>query len=458
MPHPSLDAQVRLDQHPDHATAVTAIITGPGTPTARAVLSSYGFRLVGEAMVLARIDREEPHYAAQAADALRADGVLVEITAGLQDAVDTEWTWSHHPMRWLTRQEIREVSAEAQQIHDDIAVGRLAIHLHAYDGWTTVAVGTYTDGRCVHLHGENHLRVIAATFDSPREAIEEFQHQHGNAAHPGPAPATDTEREATEALTETTPPAATAQTSPPPEPVLETVPVYAADPGDHEELLNTFLDTHGEWEKYRTWSDDTTHASHEDLTLRVEFDHEAGPRDTKWTIAAYESPVGDRLWHATATATVPKELMSAFLDCLAEGHAHEGPPLTNVSEQTIVEATRPLAEAVWHSAVEGRQLRWAAPNGHAAGVHFDTFAAQRHDSLLPAWTLWGGNTPHQPDWAIHLSRHTPPAVLQDLTFEAAHGLALRHRSTKTPSPVRQVRPAPTPPPPGLTNSNAAPRR
>ncbi|MFD9030639.1 HAD-IC family P-type ATPase [Streptomyces sp. NPDC059567] len=30
-------------------------------------------------------------------------------------------------------------SAAAQQIHDDIASGRL----HAYDGWTTVAVGTY---------------------------------------------------------------------------------------------------------------------------------------------------------------------------------------------------------------------------------------------------------------------------------------------------------------------------
>ncbi|MEH0628490.1 hypothetical protein [Streptomyces stelliscabiei] len=49
-------------------------------------------------------------------------------------------------MHWLTRAEVREVSNAAQTIYDDIRHGRLIIHAHAHDGWTTVAIGTYLDG------------------------------------------------------------------------------------------------------------------------------------------------------------------------------------------------------------------------------------------------------------------------------------------------------------------------
>ncbi|KJY46711.1 DUF317 domain-containing protein [Streptomyces sp. A1547] len=68
------------------------------------------------------------------------------------------------------------------------------------------------------------------------------------------------------------------------------------------------------WEKARTWSDETTIANHESLTLRAEFDHDARHRtDVAWTFAAYENPVGERLWHATASATTPTELVPALL-------------------------------------------------------------------------------------------------------------------------------------------------
>ncbi|MFI1014758.1 hypothetical protein [Streptomyces sp. NPDC020965] len=79
-------------------------------------------------MVLDRIDREEPHHAQQAATALRSARAALEITPGLQDDIDTEWTWADYPMPWLARDEIREVSQEAQRIHDGIAAGRLVIH------------------------------------------------------------------------------------------------------------------------------------------------------------------------------------------------------------------------------------------------------------------------------------------------------------------------------------------
>ncbi|MGW8722504.1 hypothetical protein ACWGNR_24805 [Streptomyces althioticus] len=79
----------------------------------------------------------------------------------------------NYPMPWLTRSEIREVSSEAQKIHDDLRNGRLLIHAHAHDGHTTVAVGTYLHrgGKSVYLHGEDHLRQVAGTFDSPASAL-----------------------------------------------------------------------------------------------------------------------------------------------------------------------------------------------------------------------------------------------------------------------------------------------
>ena len=61
-------------------------------------------------------------------------------------------------MPWCTRSEIREVSNEAQKIHDDIRHGQLLIHAHAQDGHTTVAVGTYLHrgGKSIYLHGADH--------------------------------------------------------------------------------------------------------------------------------------------------------------------------------------------------------------------------------------------------------------------------------------------------------------
>ncbi|MFE9801496.1 hypothetical protein ACFYP6_21960 [Streptomyces goshikiensis] len=129
MPRPILDAQVRLALHPDHTSAVTATITGPDRYLARATLAEHGFRWTSdETMAMARIDHDEPHYADQAARALREGGTTVEIEPALQGEMETEWSYGNYPMHWLNQNEVREVSAEAQRIHDDIAAGRLTIH------------------------------------------------------------------------------------------------------------------------------------------------------------------------------------------------------------------------------------------------------------------------------------------------------------------------------------------
>ncbi|MFD7017476.1 DUF317 domain-containing protein [Streptomyces sp. NPDC059928] len=411
MPHPEADLHLHLDLLHGRPSAVTATITGTPTHIVRALLAVHGFEPLDDTtMVLARIDREEAHYAELAARALRAEGVSVGITPQLREEIDTEWTWENYPMPWCSREEIREVSNDAQQLYDAIRHGLLIIHAHAHDGQNIVAVGTYVGGPSIHLHGENHLRVEASRYDDPATAIAEFERLYGGAVRPGPAPATSAERYAEQART----PSAMS--------TAETVEVHAAGAGKHEALLTDFLESHGEWEKWRTWSDETTHAVHESLVLRAEFVHEAGPDGTQWKIAAYESPVGERLWHATATTTVPVEIMRVLLESLASADAAEIAEGSKVSEATIWEATRPLFDAGWEHTVDGRWIRWQAPGDHPVGVQFDAFAANAHQSALPAWTVWGGGNADTPQWSLRFSPHAAASVLQDVAFEVANRL------------------------------------
>ncbi|MGW0710513.1 hypothetical protein ACWD4G_31925 [Streptomyces sp. NPDC002643] len=180
----------------------------------------------------------EPYWAHQATHALHTEGITTDITPSLREAINQDWEWANYPLHGLTREEIREVSSHAQQIHDDIRHGRLIIHAHAHDGHTTIAIGTYRGGQTVALHGENHLRTITDTYQSPAHAVASFHRLHGNAVRPGPSPMTDTEQAAAHARTTFTPP----DTAPTPEaPRVETVPAYAAHPGDHEATLDDFL-------------------------------------------------------------------------------------------------------------------------------------------------------------------------------------------------------------------------
>lgn len=433
MPSPS-PTHVRLALHPDHGTAVIATIAGSPLYLARAALAVHGFRSTSDTtMVLARIDHDSPHYADKAAQALREDGTTVDIDPALQEEIDTEWTYGNYPMHWLTREEVREVSADAQAIHDAIAAGSLVIHMHAHGGWTNLAVGTYRGGKSIHLHGENYLRQETMIFDSETEAIADFLRHHPVAARPGPAPPTDIERAAAAVLA--VPPAdrpTPITFGAPAEQVSLSVPSYAADPGDHEALLRDFFAKHQEWEKWRP-HDETTIASHESLTLRVEFLHEALRGDDAWTIAAYESPVGERLWHATATPTTPVEIMRTLLASLNTDNALSPGTNTPVTEKDLAQASRPLDDVGWPLKVGSRLIDWTAPtpdNG-AAGLRFDTSVKQ--GDALPAWTAWGGNTVDNPHWAIHLSTHAPTALIQDITFELAHGQGHRqpHRTTTT---------------------------
>ncbi|MFJ4918427.1 DUF317 domain-containing protein [Streptomyces sp. NPDC088725] len=424
MTTPSIDAHVRLDNHPTHSSAVTAVLTGPQAHIAHRALKADGWVAVAEnTLVLVRIDSEEPYWAEKAVQALNAEGITTEFTPELREAIDEDWTWVDYPMPWCTRSEIREVSDEAQKIYDDIRHGNLLIHAHARDSHTTVAVGTYlSGGKSVYLHGENHLRQIARTYDSPAQALVAFEEYHGVTMRPGPAPMTDTERAAAQARTSLAVPAVEPQ---PPRPELETVPAYAAEAGDHDALLDTFLDAHGDWEKWRTWSDETTHAIHESQTLRIERTHEAVPGQTGWAVAAYETPVSERMWFLNASGATPAPVLQGLLDHLADSDGWDTTLGTPVNEKTVTAATQPLADAGWEHTVDGRWIRWTSPAGDA-GVQFDAFAARHHpNQSLATWTVWAGPSLDHPTWTLTASPHTPSSLLADLSENLAHGTGTR---------------------------------
>ncbi|MFF3364515.1 DUF317 domain-containing protein [Streptomyces misionensis] len=450
---PAIDAHVRLDTHPTHPSAVTAVLTGAQARVASRALEAAGWSVADTGvLVLARIDHEEPYRADYAARHLTAEGITVEITPRLQEAIDEEWTWPNYPMPWCTRSEIREVSDEAQKIHDAIRNGHLLIHAHARDGHTTVAVGTYLHpgGKSVYLHGEDHLRQIAATFDSPAKALVAFEKVHAAEMRPGPAPLTDTERAAISARSVFDVTTTEAET---PRPEPETVPVYRADAGDHDALLDGFLDSHGEFEKWRTWSDETTHAIHESQTLRIERVHDTHGRETAWTVAAYETPVSDRIWHLTATGATPAPVLQNLLIHLADGDGLDTVIGAPVDEKTVTTATQPLTEAGWKHTLTGHGIRWTSPDGDA-GVRFDPLTAQ--DPQNPAtWTVWAGPDPDRPAWAITTSPHTPSSLLADLFETLAH-----ETGTRQTQPGHEHRPrlaASAPPAPAVTAGRPASR-
>ncbi|MFD7862137.1 DUF317 domain-containing protein [Streptomyces sp. NPDC059783] len=184
------------------------------------------------------------------------------------------------------------------------------------------------------------------------------------------------------------------------------------------------------------------HAVHESLVLRAEFVHEADPDDAQWKIAAYESPVGERLWHATATATVPVAIVQALLESLDAADPAGLATSSNISEAHVWEATRPLFDTGWDHTIDGRFIRWQAPGDHPAGVQFDAFAANFQQSDLPAWTFWGDGTADAPGWALHFSTHAAATVLQDVAGEAADRYAEPVASARHQRRLRNAPPVP----------------
>lgn len=216
----------------------------------------------------------------------------------------------------------------------------------------------------------------------------------------------------------------------------------ATGSGDHEELLDTFLDDHAEWQRWRTWSDETTHAVHESLCLRAELVHEPGKYAPAWRFAVYASPVGARLWHAAASRTTPSGIVEALLRSLAT-HAAEYPDMDSPGgDEARAEATRPLADSGWTPAPEAPGwVRWKPADGTLFLRH-DQLADSSTDTPA-AWVL-SGLDQHRARWTITLSATAPACALADVTEALADHATRLRQNDAAPSLVRNPPQPPTP--------------
>ncbi|MCL3994762.1 DUF317 domain-containing protein [Streptomyces lavenduligriseus] len=166
--------------------------------------------------------------------------------------------------------------------------------------------------------------------------------------------------------------------------------------------------------------------------------HSSSSWDTSWTVAAYETPVSDRMWHVTATGATPAPIIKALLTVLASDDARNTDG-DLISEKTVTEVTRPLADVGWQHTPMGRYLHWK-PHDADVRLTFDAFAAQDPGDILNTWMIWAGQDMKRPEWAIRTSNYTRAGILSHLAGELAHGIGARqHR----PRPVKLAAPSAT---------------
>ncbi|MFG3037094.1 DUF317 domain-containing protein [Streptomyces sp. NPDC048330] len=192
----------------------------------------------------------------------------------------------------------------------------------------------------------------------------------------------------------------------------------AAGPGEHESFLQTLFDNAPQWERYRPF-DETTIAVHESLAVRAEFDHEARHRtDVAWTIAEYNGPVGERLWHTTITAGTPIPLIAAILQHL------DAPPVWSGEGPHEI-----LRAAGWHPASHPADTSWTA-KGRSITFEHAPHSATDH------WTVHGGDRLDRAAWTIRLSAGVSEDLLAELASTAA---ALAPAPPAKPLPATAVR-------------------
>ncbi|MFF2130445.1 DUF317 domain-containing protein [Streptomyces olivochromogenes] len=148
-------------------------------------------------------------------------------------------------------------------------------------------------------------------------------------------------------------------------------------------------------------------------------------------MAAYETPVSDRMWVLTATGATPAPVLEGLLNHLADGDGWDTAIGTPVDEKMVTAATQPLSDAGWKHTLDGRWIRWRSPAGDA-GVQFDAFTAQHPSQNLATWTVWAGLAPDRPAWTVTASPHIPSSLLADLSETLAHETGLRRPQTAAP--------------------------
>ncbi|MFJ9446775.1 DUF317 domain-containing protein [Kitasatospora sp. NPDC101235] len=201
-------------------------------------------------------------------------------------------------------------------------------------------------------------------------------------------------------------------------------PGYLAGPG-HPDTANSafeaFLAEHQGWSRYSCDGGDTSVAVSDCLTGRIRLDHEPGDRNSRWTVAGYESAVGERAWHADFDLETPHEIALATASTLSHALSYSGFAAKDEAlwgrNNTCAALVTQIRESDWLDVSTPSEMRFRSPDATAGLIRWD--AGAFHDAPwsrdYPAGvTLWArrtGDDHTRTAWQAHFSKDTPTRLI-----------------------------------------------
>ncbi|KQV20959.1 MULTISPECIES: DUF317 domain-containing protein [unclassified Kitasatospora] len=201
------------------------------------------------------------------------------------------------------------------------------------------------------------------------------------------------------------------------------IPGYLAGPGDLD-TANTafgdFLAEHQGWARYSCDGGDTSVAISNCLTSRIQLAYEPGHRDVRWTVAGYESPVGERAWNATFDLATPYEIPLSVAETFSYVLAYSSEFAREEAlwgrVDTRAALLRHLGESDWQDVSSPDAMAFQACDGTAGLTRWDR-GAYAADPAGPdssaGVTLWGRGPAEAADggWKAHFSEHAPTRLI-----------------------------------------------
>ncbi|MFF2746432.1 DUF317 domain-containing protein [Kitasatospora sp. NPDC058048] len=201
-------------------------------------------------------------------------------------------------------------------------------------------------------------------------------------------------------------------------------PGYLAGPGHPDTAsseFEAFLTEHQGWSRYSCDGGDTSVAVSDCLTGRIRLAHEPGDRNSRWTVAGYESAVGERAWHADFDLETPHEIALA----VAAAFSHALSYSTFAAKDEVLWGRNNTCETLltrmracdWLDVSTPSEMAFRSPDATTGLIRWDGGAF--HDAPwsrdYPAGvTLWArrtGDDHTRTAWQAHFSKDTPTRLI-----------------------------------------------
>ncbi|MFJ6620030.1 DUF317 domain-containing protein [Kitasatospora sp. NPDC091335] len=201
-------------------------------------------------------------------------------------------------------------------------------------------------------------------------------------------------------------------------------PGYLAGPG-HPDTANAafeaFLAEHQGWSRYSCDGGDTSVAVSDCLTGRIRLDHEPGDRNSRWTVAGYESAVGERAWHADFDLETPHEIALAAAAVLSHALSYSSFAAKDEAlwgrDNTCATLVTQMRESDWLDVSTPSEMRFCSPDATTglirwdAGVFHDAPWSRDYPAGVTLWARRTGDDHMRTAWQAHFSKDTPTRLI-----------------------------------------------